>query len=266
MNKIENAIYQIDMFDKQINQKSIFNQLHPLFKLLLTFLYLILLTSINPYDIFTTIAMGIYLFIISIVGNLPIKNCKKQLKVVLLLLIIVGIANPIIDRRVITYINNIPITTGMISFITLLIKGSFALINTYFLIATTSIESICYALKMLHLPNMLIIVFMLIYRYITVFLKQVEDIWTAYSMRAPKQKGVHYTAWKSLIGSFMLRSIDRAQNVYESMELRGFSPDMFLLEKRKINVRSVSYFTIGVMLLLILRFIPIFNMIGYIFI
>ena len=85
-------------------------------------------------------------------------------------------------------------------------------------------------------------------------------------MRAPKQKGVHYTVWKSLIGSFMLRSIDRAQNVYESMELRGFSPDTFLLEKRKINGKSISYFFIAIILLLILRFTPIFNMIGNVFI
>ena len=94
---------QIDMFDKQINKKSILNQIHPLFKLLLSFLYLILLTSINPYDIVTTLAMGIYLVIISIVGDLSIKNCRKQLKIVLLLLIIVGIANPIIDKKVIGY-------------------------------------------------------------------------------------------------------------------------------------------------------------------
>ena len=85
-------------------------------------------------------------------------------------------------------------------------------------------------------------------------------------MRAPKQKGLHYKAWGSLIGNLMLRSIDRAQVVYESMELRGFDPDTFFIKKEKADKKSWIYFCFMFILLIILRFVSIFEIIGGIFI
>ena len=204
MNKIDNAIKTVHHMDYHANHKGYLNKIHPLVKLLITIIYIILLTSIDKYNLVTTLAMSIYLILISIIGDLSIKNALKSLKVVLLLLFVLGIANPILDRTIIAYIGIVPITTGMISMFTLLLKGIFAILASYFLILTTSIEEICYALKMIHMPNILITVVMLIYRYIIVFLKEVQRIWVAYQMRAPKQKGVHYKAWGSLIGSLML--------------------------------------------------------------
>ena len=95
-----------------------------------------------------------------------------------------------------------------------------AIIASYFLITTTSIESICCALKMLHIPNILITIIMLIYRYIIVFLKEVEKIWTAYQLRAPKQKGVHYT---------------------------------FFVENQKLDKNNILYLIFGVVLVLTIR-------------
>ena len=266
MNKIDNAIKTVHHIDYQANHNGYLNRIHPLVKLLVTIIYIILLTSIDKYNLVTTLAMSIYLILVSITGDLSIKNALKSVKMVLLLFFILGIANPILDRTIITYIGIIPVTTGMISMFTLLLKGIFAILASYFLILTTSIEDICYALKMIHIPNILITIVMLIYRYIIVFLKEVQRIWIAYQMRAPKQKGVKYKAWGSLIGNLMLKSIDRAQVVYESMELRGFHPDTFFVKKEKLNKKSWIYFVLMIALLIILRFVPIFEIIGDIFI
>lgn len=150
--------------------------------------------------------------------------------------------------------------------LTLILKGFFTVIASYFLITTTSIENICSALKMLHIPNILITVIMLIYRYIIVFFKEVERIWTAYQMRAPKQNGVNFKAWGSMIGSLMIRSIDKAQMVYESMELRGFNPETFFVKTQKITKRDVLYLIIGMVLLVTIRWIPIFELVGNLFV
>lgn len=266
MNKIDNAIKAVHHIDNQANQEGYLNKIHPFAKLIITVIYIVLLTSIQKYNLIITLAMGIYLIVIGIIGDLSIKNCAKALKVVVILLIVLGIANPILDRNIITYIGIIPITTGIISMITLLLKGVFAIIASYFLILTTPIEEICYALKMIHIPNILITIFMLIYRYIIVFLKEVQRIWTAYSMRAPKQKGVNYKVWGSMIGSLMIRSIDRAQVVYESMELRGFNPDTFFIKNQKFDKKSILYFFIMLIVLIIIRFVPIFEIIGRLFV
>ena len=266
MNKIEDAIYQVHYIDNNSNNNNILNKIHPLVKLIISVVYILFLTSINKYNLTITLAMSIYLIVVSIMGDLSIKNCIKRLKIVLFLLIIIGIANPILDRQVVTSIGIIPITTGMISALTLILKGIFAIISSYFLIVTTGVENICYALKKLHIPNILITIFMLIYRYIIVLLKEVQKIWIAYSLRAPKQKGIHFKAWGSMIGSLMIRSIDKAEVIYQAMELRGFSPDNFFMKNQKIDRTSIIYFMAGLLLLLIIRFIPIFDLIGNVFI
>lgn len=266
MNKIEDAIYQVHHIDNNSNNNNILNKIHPLVKLIISVVYILFLTSINKYNLTITLAMSIYLIVVSTIGDLSIKNCIKRLKIVLFFLIIIGIANPILDRQVVTSIGIIPITTGMISALTLILKGIFAIISSYFLIVTTGVENICYALKKLHIPNILITIFMLIYRYIIVLLKEVQKIWIAYSLRAPKQKGIHFKAWGSMIGSLMIRSIDKAEVIYQAMELRGFSPDNFFMKNQKIDKTSIIYFMAGLLLLLIIRFIPIFDLIGNVFV
>ena len=78
---------------------------------------------------------------------------------------------------------------------TLMLKGVFAVLASYLLILTTSMESICYALRLLHVPKIMVTMVLLIYRYVIVLLKEAERISQAYSLRAPAQKGIHYRAW-----------------------------------------------------------------------
>ena len=82
MNKIENAIKEVHNIDKLSNQERYLNKIHPFMKLVITIIYIVFLTSIDKYNLNTTLAMGIYLIVISIIGDLSIKNCFKRLKIV----------------------------------------------------------------------------------------------------------------------------------------------------------------------------------------
>ena len=264
MNKIEDAIQTVHKLDKK-QENDFLNNIHPLPKLLITILYIILLTSINKYDLIKTLSMAIFLILVSIVQDISLKDILKRFKTIFFILIILGIANLIFDRNII-YIGNVRLRAGIISMVTLILKGFFVIISSYFLIITTKIEEICYSLKLLHCPNILITTIMLIYRYIILFLKEAQRIWVAYKMRAPKQKGINYKAWGSLVGSFMIRSIDKAEIVYQAMELRGFNPNTFFIDDRKFDKYSVIYLIFGTFLILFIRYIPIFEFVGNLFI
>ncbi|MDO4943384.1 MAG: energy-coupling factor transporter transmembrane component T, partial [Lachnospiraceae bacterium] len=258
MDKIEDAIQTVHKLDHQPGEH-LFQNVHPLAKVLITICYIVLLTSIEPYDLTTTLSMSVYLILISMIQNISIKDIIKRFKVIFLLLIAVGAANPILDQTVVSYIGILPVTTGMISMLTLILKGFFAVISSLILISSTGIEEICYSLKLLHIPNMIIMTIMLIYRYIVLFLKEMQRIWISYQMRAPRQKGINYKAWGSMIGSLMIRSIDKAEIVYESMELRGYQPENFFLEDRKFDRYSLLYFLLGLAVILIFRYLSIFE-------
>lgn len=266
MDKIEDAIQTVHKLDMKNGQKSFLNEIHPTIKLLLTIIYIILLTSIDKYNLTTTLSMSIYLIILGIICDISAKEILKRFKIIFLLLFVISIANPILDRNIVTYIGIVPISTGLISMTTLILKGFFAVVSSYFLISTTNIEEICFALKKLHIPNILVITVMLIYRYIILFLKEAQRIWIAYSLRAPKQKGINYKVWGSMIGSLLIRSIDRAIVVYQSMELRGFDAEHFLVQEKAMDYKSILCLFLGISIIAIIRFIPVFEIIGTLFI
>ena len=106
--------------------------------------------------------------------------------------------------------------------LTLMMKGIFCLMASFLLAATTSIEDVCRALRQLHVPKVLTSLLLLTFRYISVLLDEAAIMTDAYRLRAPGQKGVHISAWGSFLGQLLLRSMDRATALYESMELRGY--------------------------------------------
>ena len=81
---------------------------------------------------------------------------------------------------------------------------------------------------------------MLIERYFYIMGEEADRIVTAYKLRAPKQKGIHYSAWGTLVGMWLIRSMDRAGIVYESMLLRGFKGD-FSFKHKAVRPLDIIY-------------------------
>jgi cobalt/nickel transport system permease protein len=178
------------------------------------------------------------------------------MRLILPLVLFVGIFNPFFDRQVVAQIALSPgfkVTGGMISMVTLMLKGFYSILSAYILIATTSIEQICYALRLLHIPKIIVIVILLIYRYFGLMGNEADRITTAYMLRAPRQKGINYRAWGTLVGQWLLRSMDRAEDVYESMLLRGFTGD-FKMKKHRTAAADILYPAIWGLIFLVIRF------------
>ena len=72
-------------------------------------------------------------------------------------------------------------------------------------------------------------------------LKEFERITDAYSLRAPGQKGVHYKVWGTMLGQLLLRSMDRAQTVYDSMRMRGYRGEFHLRYKKAAGRNDYLY-------------------------
>ena len=137
-----------------------------------------------------------------------------------------------------------------------MLKGFYCVLSAYILIATTSIEEICYGLRMVHVPKILVIVILLIYRYFGLMGSEADRIATAYSLRAPSQKGIRYNAWGTLVGQWLLRSMDRAGAVYESMLLRGFKGE-FWVKKRRASLADYFYPIGWSIIFLVIRFMQL---------
>lgn len=262
MSKINNAIYEIHHMDTIAARDQWVNKIHPLVKFVLTIVYIATVVSFQKYDIIGLMGMAVYLIVGFLLAELSFKECLWRLRVVLPLVCVVGLANPFFDRIPVE-LGFIHINTGVISMLTLMMKGIFSVMASYLLIATTSIEKICYALRLLHVPKILVTQILLTYRYITVLLGEVNRITQAYALRAPNQKGIHFKVWGSLTGQLLLRSIDRANDVFESMTLRGYRGEFrYMGEKNGVRRQDIVYLAVWLAVIFLIRKVPIIIVVG----
>lgn len=238
------------------------NMLHPLVKFVLTVSYISIVVSFNKYDIVGLAGMAVYPIALFILADLSFKDSLKRLRIVLPLVCFIGIFNPFFDK-VPVEILGIRMTAGVLSMLTLMMKGIFTVLASYLLIATTTIEKLCYAFRLIHIPKIMVTQVMLTYRYVTVLLEEVNRITQAYSLRAPKQKGVHYKVWGSLTGQLLLRSMDRAGIVYESMVLRGYNGTFdYVGEKITWKWQDIFYLVFWLSLFILFRNVPVMIVVG----
>lgn len=265
MSKIERAIHEIYRFEDVAQRSQWVNRIHPLAKFVLTVAYIALTVSFSKYDVIGLLGMAVYPFVMFQLAELSVRESFHRMRLVLPIVLIMGICNPFLDHTVLL-IGGIAVRGGVVSMLTLILKGVFSLLASYLLIATTTIEQLCYAFRLLHVPKILVTQIMLTYRYITVLLEEVNRITQAYQLRAPNQNGIHFKAWGSLVGQLLLRSIDRANTVYESMLLRGYDADFSYIGTHiKLRLQDGIYLVVWMLLFVLLRKIPVILWIGGLF-
>jgi cobalt ABC transporter, permease protein CbiQ len=228
------------LLENLAGKETAIHQLHPLVKLLTTVIYITVVVSFGRYEISGLLPFFLYPVIVFILAELPVKPLLIRLLLVEPFIIGIGILNPLFDRQI-YWLGGIAISRGWITFSSLFIKCGLTVTAALLLIATTGMDGLAKALRMLKIPRLFVLQLLLTYRYISVLMEEVILILRAYTLRAPKQKGIHRSAWGSLAGQLILRTFDRGQRVYEAMCLRGFTGDYNTGKDRGIRFLDLAY-------------------------
>ena len=229
---IERSIRDLREMDELASGNSPIHRISAGAKLLVTVVYIITVVSFDKYNMSGLLFMLLYPALQFAVSGIPMSTCFYKLRFVLPLVCAVGIFNPILDRTPVFQAGSFVVSAGMISMLTLMMKGVFCLTASFLLMATTRIEAVCSVLRAIHVPAILVTLLLLTYRYAAVMAEEVAVMTEAYSLRAPGQKGIHYSAWGSFLGQLLLRSMDRAEELYSAMLLRGYHGEFYYAEQR----------------------------------
>lgn len=265
MEKIDRALAEFNEMDELAAGRSLIHTLHPLSKLIITIAYIFITVSFDKYDLFGIITMVIYPVLMFEIAGVSIKACFYKLRLVLPLVLAVGIVNPFLDRGIIAVIGSVRISGGVVSMLTLMMKGVFSLMASFILVATTPMDKLCAALRKVHVPSMIVTLLLLTYRYISVMIEQVSIMTEAYHLRAPEQKGIHISAWGSFLGQLLLRSMDRAQELYESMQLRGFEGEFYYADIEKAGASTWVYTALSAAFFILARYFDVAVLLGSLF-
>lgn len=262
MNKASQAWSEIMAIDALSDAESFVHRLHPLAKLFAAVLYIGIVVSFPKYDLTGIAAMVLYPVFLYRLAGIALSACFEKMRYVLPLVMAVGIVNPFLDTAPVLRIGTVVVSRGTLSMLTLMLKGVFSLMMSFLLVATTKVDTLCASLRRIHVPEIVVTLFLLTYRYIAVMVEQVAIMSDAYALRAPGQKGIHISAWGSFLGQLLLRSMDQATELYQSMCQRGFDGSFSYLEVPAFSKRDGVFLAVSVLALLIGRSVNLAAFIG----
>lgn len=160
----------------------------------------------------------------------------KRAFVALPFCVFAGISNIIFDKSIIFHIGNFSLTGGFCSFIIIILRSFLCVSAVFILIASTPFQKLTLQLKRMYVPNTVIMLIEMIYRYMGVLMNQADVMITAYRLRSPSAKFPHIKDMGPFIGQLFLHSIDRAERIYSAMKCRGYG----LLNVRKIPKEKIK--------------------------
>jgi len=256
MSKLLSAMLNLQELEVHARSDNPLTRMHPVIKVIITLIYILAMTSLGKYELSRALLFGVLPILFINLADIPYSVIAKKLMIPLLFGISLGLFNPLYDQSTYVTFGSIPISGGFISLFTIVIKALFSISMTLLLVSVTTIEAIGSAMSMLKVPKLIIVLLLIMYRYIIVFLDEIEKTLEAYSLRVNNKRGLHISTWGSLMGQIILRSYHRSEVLFEAMQLRGFD-SMYRMKKVKpLSTSDMLAMISCSVIILVLRFIP----------
>ena len=257
MQKAAGATRQMLALEELSGGNTAVHRLHPLAKMLVTFLYVIAVVSVNRMDYITLSVFFFYPAVLMAVAEIPARLMISRTMIALPFVLLAGISNILFEPSIYVTLLGVPVSRGVVSVIVLVEKTLLTVSAVLILAATTKTAQVFAYLRRLGLPKVLITVLMLCLRYLSLLLGEADRMTKAYHLRAQKPNGIRMKDMGSFLGQLLLRSFDRAERVYQAMKLRGFDGNFSTPEDGKVGVASICYALAVSSLILLFRFLPL---------
>jgi cobalt/nickel transport system permease protein len=254
MNYMIRELYALEQLS---NGKSCVHKLHPTAKLLVTICFLVTVASFDRYSIGRLIPYIFYPTLLMALSETPYAMLLKRFLIALPICLFTGVANIIFDRTPVFEIGAVAISCGTISLFTLLFKTYLCVMAVLLLVSVTPLAEITDAMRRLKIPGIFVAMFEMTYRYVGVLFSEAYSMHTAYTLRSAGVKGIAIKDMGSFVGQLLLRSIDRADRVYNAMMCRGYALRTMRQGGRKVEWQDILFCVIVCMLLITLRVINI---------
>jgi cobalt/nickel transport system permease protein len=149
--------------------------------------------------------------------------------------------------------------TGIIRFVSLMLRTWLSVQVAILLTATTPFPDITHALRQLKVPPVLVAIVSFMYRYLFVLADEAQRLLRARRSRSAAVAGVkaggalHWRATTTggMAGQLFVRSLDRADRVYQAMAARGYRGTFLTLTSRAMTAQDWQM-GVGVALVLML--------------
>lgn len=259
---IEYGISDLGYLDTFSRRNSPVHRLDPRVKVLLTLVFVVTVVSFDKYEISRLLPFFCFPILVIALADLPVVYILKRLLVISPFVLMVSIFNPFLDRDILLQIGPVSITGGWLSLISILLRFVLTVGAALILIATTGFTAVCLALDKLGAPRMFTVQLLFLYRYIFVLIDEGARMSRARALRSFGSRGTGLKVFGRLLGSLLLRTVDRAQRIHMAMQCRGFTGEIRLGRQLHFSWPEFVLLPVGISTLLLLRFYDIPVLVG----
>jgi len=220
---------EVGRMDELSRLDSPLHRLDARIKTLTTAAFILTVKSIPRYEVSALMPFFLYPFALLSAGRIPCGFILRKLLIAAPFALAVGILNPLLDRQIVLILGTHEISGGWMSFASIAVRFSLTVSAALILISCTGIQRLCAGLDQLGLPQVFVVQLQLLYRYLFVIAEDGLRMRRAVELRSCGQRSLRLSTYASLVGHLLLRSMDRAQRVYQAMAARGFTGRIHVL-------------------------------------
>lgn len=265
MSRLTDSLIRIQSLEELAEGDTAIHRIHPMAKMITTVFFLVVVISFNKYNISGLIPFVIYPILLMALGEIPYQSVLSRLLIALPFAFFAGLSNPFLDRGTVFLFLGIPVSRGLLSFASILIKTVLSVMAVLILVATTSMDRLAHELIRIKIPKIFVMQIMLTYRYLGLLITEAGNMMTAYHLRSSRQRGIRLEHAGTFMGQLLLRSFERADKVYTAMKCRGFNGEYHFALSEKMKFGDYIYGLLLCAVLLLMRWFNVSVIIGNLF-
>jgi len=258
----DSARFSIGYLDRLSYQDSVIHRLDPRTKVAATVLFLLTVVSYPKYEVGALLPLFLFPVLTMTLGDIPLGFVLRRVLLVSPFVIFIGIFNPFLDRTVALYLFGVPVSAGWLSFLSIVVKFTLSISAAILLLATTSFPGVCNALQRLGLPRLFTTQLVFLYRYMFVLMEEAIRIVRARDMRSFGRRGAGIRVFVRLVGMLFVRTMERAERIYNAMLSRGFQGDVPSIKQYRFTISDLLFALSALVFLATFRLLPVTNIIG----
>ena len=255
MSNILKSINQVENLQRYAeNRRNPLNRLNPIVKILIVLIYVFAVVSCNREELLPLIMLSAVLILLFSFLDVPAHEIFLRILIALPFAALASIWNIFVHKEVLFTLFGINFSAGVVSFLVVIVKTILSVSMVLALAATTKLTDLSFALKKLRVPEILITQLLLTYKYLLLLFDEAFSISTAAVLRSGNRKMIRMKDVGVVVGTLLLKSISRAERVYNAMKLRGFKGYYFNDTSLKFRVSDVCCLAVVVCVIFVLRY------------
>lgn len=234
-------------------------------KLLVTLCFLVTLLSFDRYRVAALLPLALFPTVLAAQAELPARTLWRTLWLACPFALMVGLANPLLDRAPMLVLAGVELSAGWVSFASIALRIALSVSAAVVLIGSTGMQSLCAALAAMGVPRLFTLQLLFLHRYLFVLVREAQRLSTAVELRAPSGRRMGLALHASLLGQLLLRAFERARRVHQAMLARGFDAELRLADRQRWQQGDSLFLAGWCAYFLVVRYVDLPQAIGSLF-